>query len=194
MRIAVLLLALSVSCAFASGKSPDQEVVVSTNVVGEGGRTIALGRSSFDVDIAQCMGSTSWDTLVVGKQKLVLNHACMAEFYLERGRYDLAAQSLCNIPEELAEYTSEAECELDHDFTPVPELLPAGHEEQDVVIHEQMQMAQMTVDAEVESLEQRLSRLEAGRRAAQKAAAEEAEYKADLITRIQRKDDNDSED
>jgi hypothetical protein len=42
----------------------------------------------------------------------------MAEFYLKAGRYDLAAQALCNQPEIIAEYNTESDCELAHDFTP----------------------------------------------------------------------------
>ncbi len=72
-----------------------------------------------DVDIAQCLGSEAWTLLIGGKQKLVLNQVCMAEFYLKQGRYDLAAQALCNQPEILAEYTTESICELKHDFTPL---------------------------------------------------------------------------
>jgi hypothetical protein len=72
-----------------------------------------------DVDIRECLGSTQWSLLVGGKQKLVLNQVCMAEFYLKRGRYDLAAQALCNQPEILMEYSNEKACEDSHDFTPV---------------------------------------------------------------------------
>jgi len=71
-----------------------------------------------DVDIAQCLGSTQFTFLVGGKQKLVLNWPCMAEFYLKQGRYDLAAQALCNQPEIIKEYMTEVACEIDHDFSP----------------------------------------------------------------------------
>jgi len=56
--------------------------------------------------------------LIGGKQKLVLNQVCMADFYLKVGRFDLAAQALCNQPEILKEYQTEVACEADHDFTP----------------------------------------------------------------------------
>ena len=71
-----------------------------------------------DVDIAQCLGSEAWTLLIGGKQKLVLNQVCMAEFYLKQGRYDLAAQALCNQAEILSEYSSEQACEAAHDLTP----------------------------------------------------------------------------
>lgn len=79
-----------------------------------------------DVDIAACLGSTQWSLLVGGKQKLVLNQVCMAEFYLKQGRYDLAAQSLCNQPEIVAEYENESQCEVAHDFTPAPSPAPTA--------------------------------------------------------------------
>ena len=92
-----------------------------------------------DVDIAACLGSTQWSLLVGGKQKLVLNQVCMAEFYLKQGRYDLAAQSLCNQPEIVTEYESEQACELAHDFTPPPLLaLPAS----DSAFEEHYELAQ----------------------------------------------------
>jgi len=71
-----------------------------------------------DVAIARCLGSEAWTLLIGGKQKLVLNQVCMAEFYLKVGRYDLAAQALCNQPGIIEEYPSEVSCEIDHDFTP----------------------------------------------------------------------------
>jgi hypothetical protein len=74
-----------------------------------------------DVDIAQCLGSQAWTLLIGGRQTLVLNQVCMAEFYLKVGRYDLAAQALCNQPGIVDEYSSEGACEIDHDFTPAPD-------------------------------------------------------------------------
>ena len=119
-----------------------------------------------DVDIAQCLGSTQWSLLVGGKQKLVLNQVCMAEFYLKQGRYHLAAQSLCNQPEILAEYSTELDCELAHDFAPVipdhdmhrrsPEFEETYNlvQEQEDEIHT-VQMAQTDLEQRIVELEQR---------------------------------------
>jgi len=85
------------------------------SVGGDSSKAIGFGRSSFDVDINQCLASTSWDTIIVGKQKLVLNWVCMAEFYLKNGKPELAAMAVCNT-EVLDEFSSEAECEAAHDF------------------------------------------------------------------------------
>jgi len=78
-------------------------------------KALGLGRSSFDVDINQCLASTSWDTIVGGKQKVVLNWVCMAEFYLKNGKPELAAMAVCNT-EVLKEFDSEEDCEAAHDF------------------------------------------------------------------------------
>jgi hypothetical protein len=115
-----------------------------------------------DVDIAQCLGSEAWTLLVGGKQKLVLNQVCMAEFYLKQGRYDLAAQSLCNQEEILREYGTEADCEAAHDFTPA---VVEGHdslaefenhhevEEQHTEELVQVQMAQTSIEDRLRALE-----------------------------------------
>lgn len=107
----------------------DNEVVNSTG----GNRSLALGNSLGDVDIAGCLGSTQWSTPLIGKQKLVLNHVCMAEFYLNARQYDLAAMALCNVPEILAEFKTESECEAAHDFAPptITEASPEPHVPQD---------------------------------------------------------------
>ncbi len=68
-----------------------------------------------DVDIAGCLGSEQWTLLFGGKQKLVINWPCMAEFYLRNGAPELAAMALCNT-EILDEFDSEAECEAAHKF------------------------------------------------------------------------------
>ena len=108
--------------ALASGTDVEQNTEVVTELVGGdvsmvGGtsKAIGFGRSSFDVDINQCMGSTAWDTIIGGKQKLVINWVCLAEFYLKTGQPELAAVAICNT-EMLKEFKNEAECEQAHDF------------------------------------------------------------------------------
>lgn len=195
MKYLGLLLLASCGIAFASGDEIEQEQDLINTIGGNSSKTFAVGNTLGDVDIAQCMGSTQWNSPVYGKQKLVLNHACMAEFYLKNKRYGLAAQSLCNIPEELAEYPDETSCEEAHDFTPTYVEAPAEatYDVSDE-IEEEIQIAQMQHVEDVTSLDERLERLESGRRAAQRRAAEEAEYKADLIQRIQGIDEDESED
>lgn len=93
---------------------------VTTGGVSTGGnssRALALANSLGDVDIAGCLGSTQWSTPLFGRQKLVLNHVCMAEFYLNAGQTKLAAMALCNVPEILKEFSTETACEAAHDFS-----------------------------------------------------------------------------
>lgn len=153
------LLATAMSVAYAGGtditQSNDNNAQTTGDVLLSGGENTAnnsalvSGSRSYslaapglsDVDIAQCLGSESFSLIVGAKQKLVLNHVCMAEFYMKVGKYDLAAQSLCNQPEILAEYkakgksdnAAEADCEAAHDFEPMfhVEPQPAAVEDDD---------------------------------------------------------------
>jgi hypothetical protein len=127
------------------------------SVAGDKSKSLGLGfgRSSFDVDINQCMGSTSWDTIVGGKQKLVINWVCLSEFYLKTGQPELAAVAICNT-EILSEFDSEAECEAAHDFfVEVAEALPVveNNLEEEEFHHQQMLM-QQEYEERIEQLEQ----------------------------------------
>ncbi|KPK74256.1 MAG: hypothetical protein AMJ84_00265 [Acidithiobacillales bacterium SM23_46] len=136
---------------------------VSTNMQFDS-KALGIANSLGDVDIADCLGSTQWSTPVFGRQGLVLNQVCMAEFYLTAGKYKLAAMSLCNVKEILKEFESEEECEEAHDFTPVaPAPEPASeileqrmqieeYHEEDI---EQVQMQQQQLVARIEALEKR---------------------------------------
>ena len=176
MMMAVLLVAPAYAGGECNGHGncDDESIVIDAGSSVIGGDTVidTGGNKSLavvapglgDVDIAQCLGSEAWSLLVGGKQKLVLNQVCMAEFYLKQGRYDLAAQSLCNQPEILDEYDTEVACEIAHDFTPIePEgdelsrsfdehyQLEEQHTEDIVVV----QMAQTSLEDRIEALEQK---------------------------------------
>lgn len=122
--------------------------------VSHSSRALALSNSLGDVDIAGCLGSTQWNSPVFGKQKLVLNQVCMAEFYLEAGKYALAAQSLCNVPEILREFANEQECEEAHDFNPVvteaPVVVVEDYYEEQMM---EQQIAYNVLEKKVEELE-----------------------------------------
>ena len=62
-------------------------------------KALAFGRSSFDVDIAQCRESVAWDTMLVGKQNVRLNPWCAAEVYDTKGMHHMAALMRCDIKE-----------------------------------------------------------------------------------------------
>ena len=176
------------------GGSTDTAVEVMTDVdssvnnviSGDSSKAFAFGHGLGDVDIAQCLGSTQWDTILGGKQKLVLNNVCMAEFYLNQGKYALAAMALCNQPEILKEFSTEEECEGAHDFTPPPmepTIIPMINEEQMVIVEEQ--------EEEIESLEQRIARIEQANRIAARKAQERREFAQETLLKVT---ENDSED
>lgn len=170
------ILAVSCSPAHASGdritQSNDNNAqttgdvnVAGPTIGGDSSRAFAVGTVLGDVDIADCLGSTQWSTPVFGKQKLVLNHVCMAEFYLRAGKYELAAMALCNVKEIRKEFDDEAACEAAHDFTPppapAPVVAPTAVEEieleQDAQDEDiaQVRIEQQTLLARVEALEAR---------------------------------------
>lgn len=67
--------------------------------VDTGSTALGFGRSSFDVDIAQCRESHSWDTIIVGKQTVKLNKWCVALWYDSQGLHHMAAVMRCDINE-----------------------------------------------------------------------------------------------
>jgi len=60
-----------------------------------GDRAYAVGGSSFDVDINQCMASKAMNIVVVGWQSLVENPTCIADGLDARGNHEAAATVRC---------------------------------------------------------------------------------------------------
>jgi hypothetical protein len=173
----VLVIILAVIAVIATGArasgdcngnqncSSNQDVTLSQGdlVGGKTSPVTVIAPGLGDVDIAQCLGSEQFSLLVGAKQNLVLNHVCMAEFYLKIGRYDLAAQSLCNQREILKEYDNEAACEAQHDFTPVSvsesaafiahEQIEGRHSEEIV----QVQLAQAQIVEQLNEMQRRIN-------------------------------------
>jgi len=165
----LLILLLFPLVALASGDKNINVTDVATEVAtgdvsltGSTSRALGLGRSSFDVDINQCMGSTAWDTIVGGKQKLVLNWVCLAEFYIKTGQPDLAAIAICNT-EMVKEFKNEAECEQAHDFfvevSEAAVMMPdnSEHEEEEARWHEDQLQMQIDYDDRIARLEDELN-------------------------------------
>jgi len=194
---------------FASGTDIEQEVkVIGGDTVVDGSKAIGFGRSSFDVDINQCMGSTAWDTILVGKQKLVLNKWCAAEVYDARGLHNVAARLRCQIPEIADLFGPGEDCVLENTLpggdggiattvpTPGPdepgyrpdeagEVSECGGPCPDVASIVQTRIEQHT--EEYENLEQRLARMERGNAAAAKKRREYAQQTMEKLS------DNDPE-
>jgi hypothetical protein len=85
-----------------------------------GGDAFAFAHALGDVDINDCLASVQWGTIIVSKQKVVLNAWCAAEVYDAKGMYEMAAMMRCNVPAIIAEFDNEDECERVNTFHPPP--------------------------------------------------------------------------
>lgn len=158
---------------------------------------IGLSNSLGDVDIAGCLGSTQWATPLFSKQKLVVNWPCLAEFYLEHGKYELAAMAICNT-EIVKEFTDEAECEAAHDFarvaavSEVVETFDTGQAIQNEEI-ERVTYMQMELAARVDEIQSLVERAPARPRTVvqEKAAFTEEQKRAALAAIMGSGDDED---
>ncbi len=62
-------------------------------------KTLALGRSSYGVQIRDCRESTAFDIVVYGRQTVRLNPWCAAGWYDQYGLHKMAALVRCDLPE-----------------------------------------------------------------------------------------------
>ena len=122
------------------------------NVSTGGNKSLALGNVLGDVDIAGCLGSTQWSTPVYGKQKLVVNWVCVAEFYIRYQQPELAAMALCNT-DILKEFPSEEECEQAHQFLAQAVVAAVSEsDDEDEEVHDALHSTNMMLQAEIEEL------------------------------------------
>ena len=161
----ILLVALIyVSTALASGddirvtQSNDMNNQTAGNVEGSvfnGGDAFAFAHALGDVDINDCLASTQWGTILVSKQKVVLNAWCAAEVYDAKGMYEMAAMMRCNVPAIIAEFDSEAECERLNTFHPPPPMSEPATD-----IHNELYMQEQMHDEQLDEVLVRLEQLE----------------------------------
>lgn len=91
-----------------------------TNLNYSGSRAYAFAHGLGGVSISQCMASTQWGSILVSKQRIVLNRWCAAEVYDAKGLYDIAARMRCDIPEVASLFASGTECRVANTVTPPP--------------------------------------------------------------------------
>ncbi len=118
--LALVVLALAPGDAYASGDCRDgscNEVILSggdntaNNSASVGGSdTMAFSHSLGDVDINDCLASTQWGTIIVSRQRVVLNKWCAAEVYDYKGLHHMAALLRCDIKEIGDFFESQEEC------------------------------------------------------------------------------------
>ncbi len=102
--LAILLICAAFTEALGSGTcnghSCDDEATtlnstLTNTVKGDSSRALGLSSGGIDVDINQCLGSTSWGIIIFQRQKLVPNHWCEAEALYRMGFYEMAADMFC---------------------------------------------------------------------------------------------------
>jgi len=157
--------------AMGSGTDVEVENEISTgDVTLNGGKSkaIGLGRSSFDVDINDCRESTSWDTVLVGKQGVRLNPWCAAEVYEAKGLFHMAALMRCDIPEIAKHFATQDECVISNTVThPVTHSVVEERPDEDEEEHFAQVLEQQSIidmqQAELYEVEARLEKLETRR-------------------------------
>jgi hypothetical protein len=130
---------------------------ISNTTEGSYGFSHSLG----DVDINQCLGSTQWGTILVSKQKLVLNKWCAAEVYDAKGLYDMAARMRCSIPEVAEFFTVDSECIAANLVTappPAPVIIEDTHYDEEEEWHEEQLQMQADYDMRIAQLEEQVNR------------------------------------
>lgn len=199
MRIIIALFFLLPLAAFADdcrGNQPcgTSNTDVTTNVgietgpttvnagdvaVNSDSKSFAFAHGLGDVDINQCLASTQWGTILVSKQKIVLNKWCAAESYDARGLHTMAALIRCDIKEIGKHFNNEEECVQANTYSPPPEpvtiIVPAATPNVE-------QLAE--VEQKHESLEQRLERIERSQRAAAAKAQQRREIAQETYQKI----------
>ena len=103
---ALICVVIVFDVAYASGDEVIQSNDMNAQTAGDiNNRSYGFGHSLGDIDLNQCMGSTQWSTIIVAKQKLVLNKWCAAESYDARGLHHMAAIMRCDIPDIAKHFT-----------------------------------------------------------------------------------------
>jgi len=176
------------------------------SLVGGDSKAYGFSHSLGDVDINQCLGSTQWGTIIVSKQKLVLNKWCAAEVYDAKGMYSVAAKLRCQIPEINKLFNTDLECIRENTWTPPPTTPPGSgpdgeetrpdaaggvsepggmHRPVDPEAYVQQQIAINIQEEELETLEQRVARIEYGGRIAAQKAQARRDYAQHTIKRLE---------
>jgi len=138
------------------------------SIAGDRSYAVGLSHSLGDVDIAQCIASTQWGTIIVSKQGVILNLWCVAEVYDRKGMFDNAAKARCDIGEIARWYSDNKECLKAETWTPPPPEEPDEPETTGVPISG---LSEQFSPEKFDDYEERLSAIEKRQQAAARAAA-----------------------
>lgn len=135
-----------------------------TNVSTGGNKTFAFSHSLGDVDINEgqnCLGSEAWGSFIVSRQTNELNPWCAALFYELNGRHEFAAKMRCDIKEIRKKYSTDSDCWLDQDLTPVAEE-PKESElnEAAAQVETIIQLAETRHDEDVAEVQQQVAQIQ----------------------------------
>lgn len=130
MRYLILLLLPSI--ALADWRNPPDQVTTTvtdgdqivnagdTNLSYGGSRAYGFSHGLGDVAINQCLATQQWGSIIVSRQKVVLNRWCASEVYDAKGLHEVAARMRCTIPEVASLFASESGCLAANMVTPAP--------------------------------------------------------------------------
>lgn len=79
-------------------------------VEGSNTRAYAFSHGLGDVDIADCLASTQFGTILFSTQNVKLNKWCAGEIYDAKGLHEMAARMRCEIKEVAKLFTTNREC------------------------------------------------------------------------------------
>ncbi len=130
-----------------------------TNIAGDKSTAYGFSHALGDVDIRDCVASTQWGSIIVSRQKIVLNQWCAAVEHLQMGHYEIAAVHFCNVPETLAEFDNETSCEAAHNFTPPNEPEPEPEPEA-VAFEDEYYRQQEMYEDQIAQLTERVETIE----------------------------------
>lgn len=161
-------------------------------------KSLALVNSLGDVDINDCLGSTQWATPLFSKQKLNLNKWCAAEVYDAKGMHAMAGRIRCQIPEVAALFEELQQCVLENTVvvpvpvppTDIPTPGPGDEETRPGAVGEVSEPGvgpsaeHELVQMEIETLEQRVARIERENRLTEQKSQERRDYAQHTIEKL----------
>jgi len=201
----LIVILLAPALAFATPdivQSNDNNAQTTGDVVTGDSKAFAFAHSLGDVDINQCLGSTQWGTILVSKQKLVLNKWCAAEVYDAKGMHSMAARLRCQISEIKTLFNTHQSCILENTYEPIPVGVPtpgpddegtrpdavgevSKYEDQDLPDMDVVQHQIDLQEEEFDTLTQRVARIESGNILAARRAQQRRDYAQLTIERLE---------
>jgi len=160
---------------------------------------LGLSHSLGGVAVAQCLASTQWGSVIFSKQKVIFNLWCMAEVFDQKGMFHSAAQARCDIGQIADWYEDRESCVKDQTWNPPPPEVKQEAKEDEVTVpiaignfdgFDDMDKNLMATQSEVESLEERIARIESRQRSAAIAAAKRQEIVQKTYEKLANEPDN----